>query len=182
MSHRYKVKNPQGIYFVTITVVDWVDLFIRPVYKHVLIDSLKFCMENKGLVVYAYVIMTSHIHLIVCSNEKNSLENIIRDFKKLTSKKLIEAINENNESRKQWLLKKFEFAANRIKRGEKFRIWKDGFHPIEMFDREILEQKLNYIHENPVINEIVEREEDYKYSSAISYAGGIGQLEVTIIE
>jgi putative transposase len=182
MSEKYKVRNTEGIYFITATVIDWVDLFTRPVYKHILIDSLEHCTQNKGLVIYAYVIMTNHVHLLVSINEENKLEATIRDFKKFTSKKFIEAIEENAESRREWLLKKFSFASDRIKRGSKYKIWKDGFHPVEMSNREILEQKLNYIHENPVIEEIVVNVEDYKYSSAINYAGGIGQLTITLIE
>jgi putative transposase len=182
MSEKYKVRNPEGIYFITITVIDWVDLFTRPVFKHILIDSLEYCIKNKGLSVYAYVIMSNHLHLIVSSDEENKLEATMRDFKKFTSKKLIEAIEVETESRREWLLKKFAFASDRIKRGSKYKVWKDGFHPIELSNREILEQKLNYIHENPVIEEIVINEEDYKYSSAINYAGGMGQLDIILIE
>ena len=182
MSHKYKVRNPRGIYFITITIIDWVDLLIRAVYKHIIIESLEYCQKNKGLIIYAYVIMSSHLHLIVSSDEDFKLEDTMRDFKKYTSKRFIEAINENAESRREWLLKKFAYASNRIKRGGKYKVWMDGFHPIELSDRVILEQKLNYIHENPVIEEIVINEEDYKYSSANSYAGGIGQLEICKIE
>jgi len=182
MSEKYKVKSPEGIYFITITVIDWVDLFTRPIYKHILLDSMEYCMKNKGLNIYAYVIMSNHIHLIVSSSEEFALEDIIRDFKKFTSKKFIEAIEESAESRREWLLKKFAFASDRIKRGSKYKVWKDGFHPIELSNREILEQKLNYIHENPIKEEIVINEEDYIYSSAINYAGGQGQLNITIIE
>ena len=107
MSEKYKVRNPEGIYFITLTVIDWVDLFSRPVYKHILIDSLKYCQKHKELAIYAYVIMPNHLHLIVSSGEGFLLANTIRDFKKYTSKKLIEAIKENPESRRVWLLKKF---------------------------------------------------------------------------
>jgi REP element-mobilizing transposase RayT len=182
MSNKYKVRNPEGIYFITLTVVDWVDLFTRPVYKHIIIDSLEYCIENKGLVIYAYVIMSNHLHLLVSSDKENPLENTMRDFKKFTSKRFIEAIKENAESRREWLLKKFGFAAKRTVRGKDYKVWKDGFHPIEMYNREVLEQKLNYIHENPVTSEVVVNEEDYKFSSAITYADGIGQLAITIIK
>jgi putative transposase len=182
VSEKYKVRNPEGIYFITLTVIDWVDLFTRPVYKHIIIDSLEYCINSKELIVYAYVIMSNHLHLIVGSGENFRLQDIIKDFKKFTSKELIRAVIELPESRREWLLNKFSFAANRIIRGKEYKIWKDGFHPIELSNREILEQKLIYIHENPVSEEWVVNEEDYKYSSAINYAGGIGQLEVEIIE
>lgn len=78
---------------------------------------------------YAYVYMTSHIHLIVTS-EGEALEDRIRDFKKFTSKRIIEAIKVHPQSRRKWLLKKFSFAAKRIKRGVHFKFWKDGYHPV----------------------------------------------------
>jgi len=175
--------------FTTSTVIDWVDLFTRPIYKHIVIDALEYCIKNKGLTIHAYVIMPNHIHLIAGAGEEYRLQDITRDFKKYTSKKLIEVIKENPEGRSKWLLKKFSYAANRVIRGSNYKIWKDaclparqGFHPIELSNREILEQKLIYIHENPVKEEWVINEEDYKYSSAINYAGGIGQLPVEIIE
>jgi REP element-mobilizing transposase RayT len=86
MSERYKIIDSSIPTFITITVVDWIDLFIRRPYVQVINESLNFCINNKGLRIHAYVFMTSHIHLIV-SSEKEELQNIIRDFKKHTSKK-----------------------------------------------------------------------------------------------
>jgi len=103
MSERYKIHNPEGIYFITLTVVDWIDLFIRPIYKQIIIDSLKYCINNKGLELYAYVIMSSHIHLIVSSCQDFELSETIRDFKKYTSKKLVQCIKEYSESRREWI-------------------------------------------------------------------------------
>ena len=120
MSHKYKVIDSTKPTFVTITVIDWVDLFIRPIYFRILDDSLNYCIENKGLNVHAYVYMSSHIHLII-STSHLELQDILRDFKKHTSKKLIEAIKEYPESRREWLLNKFSYAANRIKRGTNWR-------------------------------------------------------------
>ena len=98
------------IYFITLTVVDWVDVFSRPTYKHIVIDSLRYCQENKRLRIYAWVLMSNHLHLLVDVNdnlpyeqERLELSNIIRDFKKFTSKKLVDSIGKNVlESRKEW--------------------------------------------------------------------------------
>ena len=98
-SIRRKIRKV-GPYFIIITVVDWAGLFIRPVYKHILIDSLKFCQANKGLVIYSYVIMSSHLHLIVTASNGN-LPDVIRDIKRYTNIKLIEAIEEASKLRKQ---------------------------------------------------------------------------------
>ena len=115
MSEKYKVIDGTQPTFITITVVDWVDVFIRQQYTKILDASLNYCIENKGLRVHAYVYMTRHIHLIL-SSEGEELQDIIRDFKKFTSKRMIEAIKEYPESRREWLLMKFSYAANRIKR------------------------------------------------------------------
>ena len=177
MSERYKVKNPEGVYFITTTVVDWIDLFIRPVYKHIIIDSLKHCQENKGLVIHAFVLMGSHLHGIFSTSGEIPLQEIFRDFKKHTSKELVKAINEYPESRREWMLERFNMAAERIKRGANYKVWQDGFHPIELLTAEMVKQRLDYTHNNPVEEEIVINPEDYKYSSASAYADGDCVLE-----
>ena len=91
---------------------------------------------------------------------------------------IIKTIKEYPESRREWLLSKFSFAANRIKRGIEYKVWKDGFHPVELTTSKMIEQRLNYIHNNPVEDEVVFDSEDYKYSSACIYAGRIGILEI----
>jgi REP element-mobilizing transposase RayT len=178
MSSKYKVRVQGAVYFVTITIIDWVDLISRPVYKHIIIESLQYCQSNKGLVIYAFVIMPSHLHLIVKTIEGFALEDTIRDFKKYTSKELVNAIIEYPESRREWLLNKFSYAANRIKKGANYKIWQDGFHPVELSSTEMIEQRLNYIHNNPVEDEIVFNCEDYKYSSATIYADGVGIMNI----
>jgi len=75
-------------------------------------------------------------------------------------------------------LKKFSFVADRIRKGVNYKIWKDGFHPVELSDNKMIEQRLDYIHNNPVEEEIVVNPEDYLYSSASNYMGGSGILEV----
>ena len=101
MSSKYKVGEDAIAHFVTFSVVGWVDVFSRESYKEIFVDSLKHCQENKGLKLHAWVIMTNHVHLII-SSETNKLEDIVRDLKKYTSKKITAAIQENpTESRKE---------------------------------------------------------------------------------
>ena len=100
----------------------------------------------------------------------------------MTSKKFIEAINEHPESRREWLLNKFSFAAGRIKRGINYKVWQDGFHPVELDTNQLLDEKLDYIHRNPVEEEIVKRPEDYLYSSAMNYIGEKGILKIELIK
>ncbi len=103
MSSKYKVGEDAIPHFVTFSVVGWVDVFSREQYKELFVESLKYCQQQKGMVLHAWVIMTNHVHLIISSNS-NQLENIVRDLKKYTSKQIIKAIQENNsESRKECL-------------------------------------------------------------------------------
>ena len=183
MSERYKVSNTTDIYLVTNTIIHWIDLFSRESYKQIVIDSLKYCQANKGLIIYSWVIMSNHMHMVI-STKQDPINNIIRDFKKYCAKEIVKTIrNNNDESRKEWLLKGFASKTENLKRVKKFKVWKDGFHPIEIkrnnFD--LLAQKINYIHENPVRAGIVWKAEDYKYSSAIDYLGERGLLNVEII-
>lgn len=183
MSEKYKVKDNQALYFVTLTIIDWVDVFTNEKYKEILIESLNYCKLKKELVVYAYVIMSNHIHLIVSASEGNEIPAIIRDFKKFTSKAIIESIREGPESRTEWLLNKFKFAADRIKRNKNFKVWQDGFRPKELNANKMINQKLDYIHNNPVKAGIVYQPEHYKYSSAVNYSGGVDAvLEVEYID
>jgi len=181
MSEKFKVANIRSIHFLTITIIDWVDLLTRPEYKHIIIESLEYCRKDKSLRIYAFVIMTSHIHLIASSDEPFSLPETIRDFKKFTSKRLIEKLIELPESRKVWILKKFSFAADRIERGVNYKVWKDGFHPVELDSNKLIDEKLDYIHNNPVKEEIVKFPEQYLYSSALNYSGGKGIIDVELL-
>ncbi len=171
MSHKYKVIESLQPTFITLTVVDWVDVFIRPEYTKILDASFNYCIAEKGLQVHAYVYMTSHLHAIVSSNGEE-LQHIIRDFKKFTSKRIVEAIQEYPESRREWFLKKFSYAAQRTERGVNFKFWKDGFHPVLLDNFEKVEQRLNYIHYNPVSARFVYHERDWVNSSYAAYEDG----------
>ena len=171
MSQKYKVREANLPYFITVTVIDWVDIFTRAIYRDILDRSLNYCIKEKGLCVHAYVYMSNHIHLIVSSNDKQ-LEDIIRDFKKYTSKEIVKAIKEYPESRREWLLNKFSFAANRVKKGRRYKVWQDGFHPIVMDTYEKIEQRVSYIHYNPVDANLVYHERDWVHSSFAAYEEG----------
>jgi len=130
MSDQYQARDPEGIYFLTFTIVDWVDIFTRISYKEIIINSLKYCQSNKGLKLYAYCLMTNHIHLIASASSGIKLFEIIRDFKKFTNRAIITEINSGNESRKKWLLNKFEFAGRYLTRIENYKVWQDGYHAV----------------------------------------------------
>jgi len=114
MSTKYKAIEPEGIYFVTLTIVGWIDVFTRPKQKAGIIESLQFCQKEKGLEIYSYCIMSNHIHMICKAMGEISLPEIIRDFKKFTSKQIIKTIDEEPESRRDWMIKYFENACDHL--------------------------------------------------------------------
>jgi putative transposase len=95
MSRKYKIRDQDKLYFVTFTVIGWLDVFIRKGYRDIFLDSLKYCQQHKGLEVCAYCIMSSHIHLIIGRHGDPALEAIIRDLKKFTASAVIKAIKNN---------------------------------------------------------------------------------------
>lgn len=182
MSTKYKFRNPEGTYFVTFSTVGWIDVFTRSIYKDIMIDSWKFCQIKKGLLIHAYVIMTNHIHMIISKNSDVLLESIMRDMKKYASVKIIEAIKSESESRKDWMLPLFKGAGETNSNNSVYQFWKQDNHPIECVSSEILRQKMDYLHENPVRAGFVEKAEDWMYSSAGDYyANRKGLIELTFI-
>ena len=176
MSRKYKFHNPDGLYFVTFAVQGWVDVFTRNEYKDILVDNLAWCQKEKGLEIFAWCIMSSHVHLIAKAEGDCSLSDILRDFKKFTSKAIFKSISENySESRREMLLKHFATP-------EGIRFWRSDNNPVELWSNAVITQKLNYIHQNPVEEGLVYRAEDYVYSSASDYAGDKGLLEIVVID
>ena len=104
MSTKYKFRDQEQLYFVSFSVVCWIDLFVRNEYKEIILDSWKHCQANKGLEIYGWCIMTSHIHMIIGTHGEK-LENIMRDMKRHTSIELKKAIQQHpGESRREWML------------------------------------------------------------------------------
>jgi len=126
--------------------------------------------------------MTNHIHLIAKASQKQTLPDILRDFKGFTAKQILKAIKENpRKTRKSSMLEQFEKAGLKTSNVKKYQFWQHDNHPIELWSNHIIDQKLNYIHQNPVKANLTAHAEDYPFSSAIDYAGGIGELSVTLI-
>ena len=156
MSDSYKIYDQDQAYFVTLTIVGWIDIFTRKNQKLLIIDSLKYCQQNKGLVIFGYCLMPSHLHMICRAEDKNTLSEILRDFKKYTSKKMIKLIQEESESRREWMLNYFSYAGKHMKRIKNYKVWQDGSHAKIIYSNEFLYEKLDYIHQNPVDDMIVE--------------------------
>ena len=170
MSDKYKMYEPDKAYFLTMTVVGWIDIFTRRNHKLCIVKSLKYCQQEKGLEIFGWCLMPSHLHLIARSNGNNSLSAILRDFKKYTSKKIVKQIIEEPESRRDWVLRYLEYSGKYLKRIKKNKFWQDGNHAKVIYRPNFFYQKLNYIHQNPVKEMIVKQPEDYLFSSARNYA------------
>jgi len=169
-------------YFLTMTVVNWIDVFTRPVYRHIVVDALQYNQENKGLIIYGWCLMSNHLHMIAEAEEGHNLSDFLRDFKKFTSKAIVKEIKDNpGESRKKWMLKEFKTAGKDNPKIKNYKFWQDGNEAKEIHTTPFLEQKLEYIHENPVKAEIVEYAQDYLFSSARNYADKPGLLDVVLI-
>jgi REP element-mobilizing transposase RayT len=145
MSTGYQIKNQRAAHFLTFQIVDWIDVFTRKIYKDIIIDSFKYSIENKGLQIFAYVIMSNHLHLIANSSNGN-LSEIVRDFKKFTCKKIIETIdNFQGESRREWMLNRFKFNASHHKANKNYQVWTHENHAVHLYSNEFFREKIKYI-------------------------------------
>jgi len=182
MSRKYKFHDQTKPYFVSFAVVNWIDVFVRFEYSKIILESLAYCMKHKGMLVYSWCIMPSHVHLIFGTNDL-PMQDVLRDLKRHTSKALKEKISCNSqESRREWMLNFFQNAGSERSNNSDWQFWQQNNHPIELDSHEIIEQKLNYIHENPVKAGFVENPEDWLLSSAKDYAGKKGLLDGLIVD
>lgn len=165
----YKIRNQEAIHFITFATVEWVDVFTRKEYRDIVLDSLKFCQAEKGLLLHCWCIMSNHLHLIVSAKNKD-LSDVLRDFKKYTSKQIIAAIqNSPHESRREWMLRIFREQGEKNSRNKEFQFWRQDNQPMELYSSAFVVQKMNYIHNNPVEAGIVDKPEEYLYSIARNY-------------
>jgi len=140
MGRKYTIADSTRLHFVSFATVNRIDVFVRRIYCEIVVDSLKFCMDNKGLELYAWCIMSSHVHLII-SSEKDDLRMILRDLKRHTSKTILKTIEENvQESRREWMLWMFARAGKRNPNNEIYQFWQQNNHPIQLSTHEMLMQ------------------------------------------
>ncbi len=168
---RYQITEPQAPHFLTLTVSHWIPLFTRPAGVDILLGSFQYLMQE-GFTLYAYVILENHIHLIAQSPQ---LDVHVRRFKSYTSRQLIGYLQEKKAS---LLLDQLAFYKKRHKRDRLYQIWQEGSHPILIQNKEMMRQKIEYIHRNPVERGYVDDPVHWRYSSARDYAGSPGLLTV----
>ncbi|MDZ7720426.1 MAG: transposase [Balneolaceae bacterium] len=182
MSRKYKFYDSKKPHFVSFAIVNWIDLFTRKDYVDIVTESMSYCIQEKGLILNAWCIMTNHVHLMIRS-EQNLLSDIMRDLKKFTSYKLYSTIQEHpQESRKEWLLWMFEQSGQANENNKNIQVWQQHNQPIELDTNEKIDQRLEYLHMNPVKAGYVIKPEDWVHSSARQYAGLEDRFDLELIE
>ena len=126
--------------------------------------------------IYAYAILDNNLHLVVAGD---NLADIMRDFKSYTAKRLIAQLEQDQ---KTWVLNQLQYYKQPAKTRSDYQVWQEGFHPQQIISDEMLQQKIDYLHHNPVRIGVVERPEDWLYSSARDYAGGKGLIELDALD
>lgn len=176
--------DQQGLNFLTLTVVDWTDVFTRKQCRDIIIDSLKYCQTHKGLEIFAYVVMSNHIHLVArATKEETTLSDILRDFKKFTSSRIINWIKTSHkESRREWLLHRFSWNAKMNGGKRNYQLWQRSNYPTMLYSANVIWTKIQYIHLNPVRAGWVNQASHYVYSSALNYQGEAGPVPVTVYD
>src|ERR1700743_3145869 len=148
MSRNYKFADPEGLYFVSFATVHWIDVFVRRLYFDCIIDNLNYCVNEKGMEIFAWVIMPSHVHLVFRSL-KEKPEDLLGAFKSVTSKKMVKLIEENrHESRREWMLNAFKKAGAANSNNTNHQFWQQHNKPIELWSNDVIQRKIDYIHNN----------------------------------
>jgi REP element-mobilizing transposase RayT len=171
-------------YFLTLNTVDKIDVFVRPAYKQVVVDALNFFIESQGLVIYAWTLMSSHLHVIVRPREATAPAYFERDFKKYTTPLILKALEMEMDFRREWMMRHFEDYGKPLRRIEKFHLWQNCSSPLRIDCQQptTLLDRIAHIHENPVREMIVEQPEAYLHSSARDYAGMRGLVNVRVVQ
>lgn len=171
----------QACYFITFSTVDWVDIFIRPVYKQVVVHTLNHFIEHKGLTVYAWCLMSNHLHLMISPEDGCTVAEIEKEYKNFTTQKILEAIDTEPNLRKAWMMDRFEHFGNLFSASKKFHVWQNCSNPvhIDLRKTDILLEHFDHIHQNPIRDRVVDIPSEYLYSSARDYSGMKGLVHIT---
>jgi len=170
---RYKITEAEKPHFLTCTTVNWLPIFTRPQSVEIVIDSLRYLQRNDHLILYGFVIMENHLHMLASSDD---LLRAIGRFKSFTARKIVDLLVENHDD---GVLIQLSRAKLTHKRERTYQFWQEGNHPKLIHDRKMMRQKLDYIHANPVRRGYVDDPIHWRYSSARNYAGCDGIFEIS---
>ncbi len=169
---RYRIYENRSPHFLTCTIINWIPVFTRPDTAQIILDSLAFLQRERELRLYGYVILENHMHWIA---DADDLPHEIHSFKSYTAKMLVRYFEAHDATR---MLDQFAFYKKHHKVDREHQIWEEGTHPQLLQNQEMLVQKLEYIHNNPVKRGYVDEPTYWRYSSARNYAGLPGLIEV----
>jgi putative transposase len=172
---RYRVLGSSP-HFLTCTTVEWLPIFGQPELAHILLDSLQFLQTEQRLTLHSYVIMENHLHLIASAS---NLSKEIGNFKSFTARSIVDWLQEHRAG--SYWLTRLAAAKQRHKTRQQYQLWQEGFHPQMIGSAAMLQQKLEYIHNNPVQRGYVDNPAHWRYSSYRNYVGDAGLLPVTIL-
>jgi REP element-mobilizing transposase RayT len=165
MRDRYKITQKDGIHFLTSTIVEFLPVFTSSVYFQIIIESFKHCQRQKGLKIFGYVIMDNHFHLVAAAEDLSAAIGALRRF---TATAIINQLKTDNRN---WLLSELAFYKKKHKVDSDYQVWQEGLHPILIQSQEMLNQKIEYGHFNPIRRGLVDLPEQWRYSSARNYLG-----------
>ena len=163
---RYRIHNESAAHFITSTIVEWLPVFTTAACCDILVRSFEYCRQQKGLRVHAWVILDNHFHAIVSGPE---LARTMADLKKFTAHEILDQLELEG---RDWLLNQLEFFRAAHKRESSHQVWQEGVHPQSIPSDEIMLQKLEYLHNNPVKRGLVASPEHWRYSSAHEWLSG----------
>lgn len=155
------IQTEQHPQFFTATILEWKHLLSEDNYKGILLDSLRFLAREKRVVITSFVIMGNHIHLIWQAVNGFTPQQVQHSFLKFTAQQIKYDLQKSNPQ----LLESFRVNAT----DREFQFWERNALCVDLFSEEVYNQKLNYIHHNPVEAGICVLPEDYQYSSARFY-------------
>ncbi|NOY99672.1 MAG: transposase [Chloroflexi bacterium] len=169
MAGGYRIFSDENYpYFVTCTIVHWLPVFKETTCCQIVLDSLAYLREHKHTRLNAFVVMPTHIHAILWPEENTKLSDVLRDFKRFTSRAIS---RQAAKTENQTLLAGFRKARlhNRASDVSQYQVWQEGSHPEAIFSLKFAQQKLDYIHENPARAGLVSDPVDWPYSSVRAY-------------
>jgi len=169
---RYQFKELNKPYFMTLTICDWQPIFTRPESVDIIFETWRYLQENSNFKLYGYVILENHIHLIA---QSNNIAKDIQRFKSYTARKIIDHLKEQNV---RLILDQLAFYKKEHKTNSDYQLWQEGSHPQSIESEDILRQKLEYMHNNPVKRGYIDKPEHWRYSSARNYTGEQGLIAV----
>jgi putative transposase len=170
MRSRYRINDPSQPYFITATVVNWLPVFTNLACCDIIVRALTFCREHKGLRIYAWVILDNHFHAILAGPD---LPGTIASVKKFTAREILAQLKTEG---RDWLLNQLEYFRAPHKATSQHQVWQEGVHPQAVPSDEIMRQKLEYLHNNPVKRGLVASPEHWRYSSAHEWLKGAEPL------